>query len=354
MGVALVTAIGSFSADIVIKKLKSAGLRVVGCDIYARELVVDATSVDAFYQAPYTSAGEKYARFVRDVCEREHVDYILPLTDVDVDFFNASREADGTFAGALVCISPASALSFCRDKQAMAEFLASSRSGVHGIETRPLTSCESEPTFYPVVVKPKDGRSSQGLRYVRDGREWAELTALEDPERYIVQPRIEGHVVCVDVVRPLDGNAVVAVPRREYLRTLNGAGTSVKVFHNAALEAACLRLADELGIVGCVNFEFIEEGEDDEIPAPGMASEVCQAGACAPAPEPAEKDLSQYHFLECNPRFSGGVEFSCIAAYDCVTNHLRAFRGEPLEEPKAWRSQFIARKYEEYVTRLED
>lgn len=324
MDVALVTAIGSFSADIVIKRLKVLGMRVVGCDIYHRELVVDAANVDQFYQAPYTSAIDEYRAFLMDVCAREKVDYILPLTDVDVDFFNAERDGDGLFAGALVCISPASALRLCRDKQAMAEFLLSSESGVRGIKTNRLVDMRSRPSTYPVVVKPLDGRSSQGLRYVHDDEEWDALFGIEEPRRYIVQPFLEGHVVCVDVVRQRDGGATVAVPRREYLRTLNGAGTSVEVFRNEKLSQSCVLLAQELGVVGCVNFEFIETCENED-----------------------------YRFLECNPRFSGGVEFTCIAAYACVDNHLRAFRGEQIDALAPYHSQFIARKYEEYVTRVE-
>ena len=47
MDTALVTAIGSFSADIVIKNLKKNGMRVVGCDIYPPEWIADAEHVDA-------------------------------------------------------------------------------------------------------------------------------------------------------------------------------------------------------------------------------------------------------------------------------------------------------------------
>ncbi|MFQ9705363.1 MAG: ATP-grasp domain-containing protein [Enterocloster clostridioformis] len=53
---------------------------------------------------------------------------------------------------------------------------------------------------------------------------------------------------------------------------------------------------------GCVNMEFIEDRD------------------------------GVYHMLECNPRFSGGVEFSCLAGYDCVTNHLRCFEGKEIEQ----------------------
>ncbi|MGI6754442.1 MAG: ATP-grasp domain-containing protein [Atopobiaceae bacterium] len=340
MSTALVTAIGSFSADIVIKKLKAMGQRVVGCDIYPRELVVDAGATDVFYQAPKTSHEQEYAQFIEGVCTQERVDYILPLTDIDVDFFNAHRAQDGSFAHALVCISPAFALSYCRDKDAMARFLETSASGIQGIQTALLADMDAVPVRFPVVVKPTDGRSSQGLMYVHNQREWEEVCKTADRISTIVQPYVEGRVVCVDIVRAADGRVCAAVPRREYLRTLNGAGTSVEVFHNASLQEACIKLAHELGVVGCVNFEFIEEDPQG-------------VGACHLTGD-NNLPLEKYHFLECNPRFAGGVEFSCIAAYDCITNHMHAYQGKPLDMPVAYKAQFIARKYEEYVTKVED
>ena len=48
----LITAIGSFSADIVIKKLHQNECFVVGTDIYPREWIVDAFNVEKFYTVP--------------------------------------------------------------------------------------------------------------------------------------------------------------------------------------------------------------------------------------------------------------------------------------------------------------
>ena len=317
----LVTAIGSFSADIAIKRLHELGHRVIGCDIYPAEWVVDSQNVDAFYRAPLASDAEAYAAFVNDVSEREGVRWIMPSTDVEVDFFNALRDVCPTCGE--VCISPARALSVCRDKARTAEFLKGSESGVTGIPTTLLSRVGSEWPDHPVVVKPLDGRSSSGLHRIRSDAEWhAALGEIVDPERYLVQPLIEGTVVTVDVVRDAVGSPVVAVPREELLRTLNGAGTSVRVFHDDGLVASCMRLANELDVLGCVNFEFIRD-ED-----------------------------GTYHFLECNPRLSGGVEFTCMSAYDCIGNHLRAFEGEPIERLGVYEDQFIARKYEEYVMKV--
>ena len=318
MHVALVTAIGSFSADIVIKRLKKFGYRVIGCDIYPREWVADAANVDVFRQAPLASDVDSYTSFVRDLCSQQGVECIVPLTDVEVDLYNRSRGAEW-LGGVRPLVSPRRAIDLCRDKSRMAGFLETSGSGVHGISTRPLRECLHESVELPVVCKPLDGRSSEGLRRIRTEAQWKLVEEIEDPDRYIVQPLIDGHVITVDVVRDAEGH-VVAIPREELLRTLNGAGTSVRVFHDDQLVGACSALAAELGVIGCVNFEFI-----------------------------ADKN-GGYRFLECNPRFSGGVEFSCIAAYDCVGNHIRAFSGEEIEPLRDYSDQYIARKYEEYVT----
>ncbi len=324
--VALVTSIGSFAAEVVIDRLHAMGVTVVGCDIYACEWVADSASVDSFHQAPYTSDRQAYQAFLQDVIAAEGVSWILPLTDVDVDFFNSVRE-EPWLRDVLVLISPKDALDLCRDKRAMAAFLETSGSGVAPIPSATLSELSGMPDL-PVVVKPVDGRSSQGLHRVYTPEDWRAVEDIPDKDRYIVQPLIEGSVVPVDVVRGPEG-AVAAVPRRELLRTLNGAGTSVHVFHDAELERRCLALADELGVIGCVGFEFMETGTD------------------------ADPD-HEYYFLECNPRFNGGAKFSCMAAYDLVTNHVRAFTGQELDEMRPFRGQYIARRYVEYVMATDD
>ena len=75
-----------------------------------------------------------------------------------------------------------------------------------------------------------------------------------------------------------------------------------------------------MNINGCVNFEFIDSSSEGK------------------------------YFLECNPRFSGGVKFTCMSGYDCVLNHLRCFQGEKIESKIHITQQYISRKYKEYIT----
>ncbi len=367
MRTVVVTAIGSFSADIVIKTCKKMGIRVVGCDIYPKEWIADSQNVDNFYQVPLAVDQEAYRKALMEICRREKAWGLLPLTDVEIDVLTGFRE-EFCREGITLCISGEECISLCRDKMKFYQFMKKNNMG-NPILTKNLLEAEPDGIKYPLVCKPRDGRSSQGLRFVGSPQELENLKRLEGAERYIVQPKIEGRVVTVDVVRDpesgesaavcrrellrtlngagtsgaeryivqpkIEGRVVTvdvvrdpesgesaAVCRRELLRTLNGAGTSIQVFRDPKLEETCKEAAKRLGVKGCVNMEFLEEGE----------------GSC--------------RILECNPRFSGGVEFSCLAGCGCVEGHLRIFMGQGLDQmPKNIEPMFIARKYEEYITK---
>lgn len=319
MKTAVVTAIGSFSADIVIKNLKRQGLRVIGCDIYPAEWIANSLQVDAFYQVPYASQEEAYVERLLTIGRMEGAGLLIVLTDAEVDVLNRFRQRLYE-AGILLCLPSQWSLELCRDKRKLASFLGELGIG-NPIPALSLSEASLDRLSYPAVVKPYNGRSSQGLSYINSKEEMQALLKTRDLENLIVQPFYRGRVVTADVVRQAETGRCAVILRRELLRTLNGAGTSVQIFRNPGLEKECQKAAKALKLNGCVNFEFIE-GED-----------------------------GQYHMLECNPRFSGGVKFSCMAGYDCVTNHLRCFTGEPMEEEREISCMYIARKYEEYMTK---
>lgn len=322
MGNVLVTAIGSFSAHTVIDTLKERGHKVYGCDIYPREWVASSKDVDVFFQSPYATDEENYLRFVMEKCETNSVSWVMPLTDVEVDVLNKNR---GIFEerGIVICISDQEVIELVRNKYELSKFIEANGKVVDTISTCRASEVKASEVKLPVICKPFNGRSSIGLKIIRTKEELDAVLSGSDCEQFIIQPFIKGSVVTVDVVRDRADHCV-AVARKELLRTLNGAGTSVRVFHDEGLEQKSEELARLLKITGCVNFEFILDEEGN------------------------------YHFLECNPRFSGGVVFSCMAGYDCVTNHLRAFRGEEIEPFALKRNYYIARRYESHIMCEED
>lgn len=78
----LVTAIGSFSADCVIRELKAMGHRVIGTDIYEENWIPTSKEVARFVQVPLSAEEEKYIAALETICREEGVRYLLPLTDL--------------------------------------------------------------------------------------------------------------------------------------------------------------------------------------------------------------------------------------------------------------------------------
>ena len=317
----LITAIGSFSADVAIKTVKQLGWRVIGCDIYPQEWVADALNVHSFYQAPLASDEKAYIDFILSVISKESVDYLLPSTDYEIDVLNKYRK-EIIELGTVLCLSDFDTIELCRDKWKLYNYLKNV--GFDNLIPTHLVNDKADNLNFdcPLVCKPSDGRSSQGLKYFYKANDYQQFL-MTSPKNYLVQPKINGSIITVDVVRQPDGKKVVAIPRKELLRTSNGAGTTVFVYNDQKLCQICYDLANLLNIKGCVNFEFIQNEDGD------------------------------YFFLECNPRFSGGIEFSCMVAYQCVRNHFNCFTGKEIEELNSYKNTYIARKYEEYITKQE-
>lgn len=319
---ALVTSTGSVATDITLKSLKRMGFRVIGCNIYPREWVVESCEMDGFYQAPLVSDSDNYLKFIQKVCMEENVNYVLPMIDHEIDILNLHRkwfvEHD-----VVLCISPKESIEVIRNKKRLADFIESNCPLTTPIPTMMLRDIKKLEWDFPFVCKPYNGRSSQGLRYIHNIDEWHEFSSTADKDTYIVEPYIEGPIVMVELVRQSNPHKVIATTRKELLSTPHGCSTAVLIYKDEKLEWASKILADKLGVLGDVNFEYIL-GND-----------------------------GKYYFVECNPRFSAGCEFSCIAGYDYVENHMKCFMGREIEDAHFKHNMIISRKYEEYITATE-
>ncbi len=330
---ALVTAIGSFSADTVIRELKKLDYRVVGTDIYPGEWVAASRDADVFYQAPPAAEEDRYIAFIRETAEKEGADRIVPLIDVEVDVLSRHRNELET-GNRRICISDQETIEVLRNKLELtmkvngilSGLSAEERGLVRVIPSSLASDVDFESITYPLILKPVNGRSSIGLYkiYQEDQLGFA-FSNIMDPSKlqdtalsqYIVQPLIKGNVVTVDIVSDGQGN-VIAVPREELLRTPNGAGLSVKIFEDEDFIRVVKTLAKEIGILGCVNFEFIR----------GQGSGV-------------------YYFIECNPRFSGGVAFTELAGIPVVKESMQVFDGQTVDCGRKPETGYMTRKYVE-------
>ena len=305
----LITAIGSFSADSVIKTLKRLGHKVIGCDIYPALWHAVSRDCDSVYQVPFATKEREYILHLLDICKKERVDCVLPLTDLEIDVLNRCRK-DFANDDVALFIQSETCLNIARDKFAMYHLF---KDDIHVNVPYSVRSEDLDLDFpIPAIAKPINGRSSEGLQSLTRSEE---LKDLMQSKHYIIQQHIPGSVFTVDYVRDNWGNDF-AIPREELLRTKNGAGTTVRVFQDEFLMRTVSYIGKSLAIIGCVNMEFIyNEGT--------------------------------YYLIDINPRFSAGVAFSNFVGYDMITSHLNSYLDECICPPIDFKEQIICKRYKE-------
>lgn len=306
----LITAIGSMSAECVLLKLKERQHFIVGCDIYPAEWHFETKLCNYFVQAPRTNNEKEYISFLLDLCNKYMLQFIVPLTDLEIDVINKYRQQFES-KGIILCIQQPKVLDIVRNKYKLHTHFANDVN-IASLKTQLLLEYNSAIPF-PCVAKPFNGRSSEGLMIINNAQQ---LISLEHPEKYIIQEQKQGFVYTVDYCRSSLTNKDAAVPRRELLRTKNGAGLTIQTIKDKKLLQIVSYIGNELDINGCVNMEFIyNEGN--------------------------------YYLIDINPRFSAGVAFSVMSGYDMVNNHIKCFMSIDIDDQPKLKERIIIKKYKE-------
>lgn len=274
----LVTAIGSMSAKIVCKKLQALGCFVIGTDIYLKEWQTNLQFVQKFVRVPRFNKNN-FTSELLNICKKNKIEYIFPLTDSEIDILNENRKLFESNK-IILCMSCYETISQVRDKSKI-------RSNIPNFSIEEL----SNKSIYPIIAKPKKGRSSEGKFLIENEKQ---LSIIKNKKKYIFQKFIDGKIITVDIVRDKNGN-IVCMARKEHIRTSNGAGIVVEIFKDKELERIAFEIVAKYNILGCVNIEFLYSGD-------------------------------KYYLMDINPRFSAGIGFSCAAGYNFVENHLRCFQ----------------------------
>jgi carbamoyl-phosphate synthase large subunit len=305
----LVTAIGSMSGASVIGALKSTGCYVVGCDIYPASWHVVSNECDLVLQSPLAIDARNYIDFVITASMANNLEFIVPLTDVEVDVLDRYR--DEFYAKNItLCIPPKNAIAIARNKYSHFELFRDDVK-VTTIDTYLSSDVRLDSLSLPLVAKPIKGRSSEGIIRINTQNE---LNFVAHLENYIVQDFLTGRVVCVDYVRSEESGNDFCIAREEMLRTANGAGTTIRTLKNMHLDEMVSYIGEKLNINGCINLEFIQKDSD-------------------------------FYLIDINPRFSAGVAFSQMVGYDFVTSSLNCFRGLDVLEPIDYPEVIITKKY---------
>jgi carbamoyl-phosphate synthase large subunit len=301
----LVTSVGSFSADCTVDSLKEnfSGI-VYGCDIYPAEWHHISKKFEKVFRAPSVKKEADYLEFITAVCRDYSIQVIIPLTDVEVDFFHRNREIFIS-KNIIVTIANEAFVAVARDKKKLFKYLVD-----HKFDTvQTYAADELDNVRYPIIAKPANGRSSEGIFYLNSVND---RILSCDYDNYIFQEVIQGNLCTVDYIRNAQTNTSHSIPRIEWLRTKNGAGMTIETIDSAEVLEIADKIGQDLDVNGCINMEFIITGKKS-------------------------------YLIDINPRFSAGIAFSKIAGYDFVKNHILAFTGKEID-PGTEYKKIIAEK----------
>jgi len=187
----LVTAVGGDLSQSTIKCLRESrySTDITGCDM--NPFAPGQIDCDSFLTAPPVKDSSNYIQFIRNIVEEKKIDFIFPLSDIEISFFNQNPGILPPSSSAVVMINEPHIISTFMDKYATVDYFKT-----HGIDF-PQTFLPSEPGFtfeslppFPLILKKRTGSGSSGLFKVNDTEELQFY--LKRNENMIIQEFIPG------------------------------------------------------------------------------------------------------------------------------------------------------------------
>jgi carbamoyl-phosphate synthase large subunit len=285
-----------------------AGVAVIRSLLRRRDADVFAADMDGWASGLYLvpdgrrrivppGRSEGFVDAVDAVCRADGIDVLISTVDVELPPL-AARRAD--LVSTLAAPS-AETLECALDKWRLAQRCAGQ---LPVPRTRLL---DEEATVaewdFPVIVKPRRGAGSRGVRIVTSR---ADLEALGRDTDLIVQEYLPGDEYSVDVLADAVGRVVAAVPRTR-TRVDSGVSIAGRTVHDDALESTASAAARAIGLSGVANVQLRRAAD-------GTPS-----------------------LLEINPRFPGALPLTIAAGVDMPSYVLDLALGLPLPEQVAFR-----------------
>ena len=214
---------------------------------------------------------------VAELCRQDSIDVLFSTVDAELPALAARRiELEPTVLAAPSLQTLQTAL----DKFALA-------SAVESHAAVPVTKLVGPAALavdwdFPIIVKPRRGAGSRGVRLVHDR---PALEALGDDDTLIAQELLPGDEFSVDVFADAAGRVLAAVPRTR-TRVDSGVSIAGRTVKSRELEETATAVAEAIGLVGVANVQL----------------RYSTAGVPA--------------LLEVNPRFPGAMPLTIAAGVD--------------------------------------
>jgi carbamoyl-phosphate synthase large subunit len=189
-----------------------------------------------------------YVACLEATCREAEISVVIPTIDSELTLLAdvRARLLDG---GIRAVVSSPVAVRRCLDKLESSHILAAA--GLPVVHTSMWEPVAAREARYPIVVKPRRGSSSRGVRVVRSADELGQPPA-EEP--YVIQPFVEGYEVTIDVVA-YDCSEVLAIGARRRLKVRGGEVERAVTVDVAPYLPMAQTVAHAIGLSGPFNFQ---------------------------------------------------------------------------------------------------
>ena len=309
----LVTASGTVTCQAVIKALRNQSLldvelTVTDCDPRNAGRYL----ADRWCRVPKVS-DPSYLDVLLGLVEEHHIGLFIPIFDLEFPLIARERRRFEAL-GCQVAISSPETIETCNDKVQTARFFAA-----NGFPAPPLVSVEEARAGrcrFPLILKYRHGRASIGVQ-VLNGPGEVDGALARAEEEAILQEKVSGQEITVDVLCDLAGVPIGVVPRTR-IEVKSGVSSKGRSFHDDRIIGEAVRMAKALGLRGHANLQAFL-GEDGAI-----------------------------SWIEVNPRFSGALPLTLASGLNSPALLALSALGERVEPAiGAFREVVMLRYWEE-------
>jgi carbamoyl-phosphate synthase large subunit len=288
-------------------------LTVIGADLEPR-MSAACQVADRAVRVPRCERPE-FIDALLGVCVQEHVDLIVPTIDPELEPLSVHADRFRE-VGTEVAVSAPAVVRLAPHKLRTAHFLASK--GLPAPRTALPQEVLSDPDAWPwqLMVKPRAGSSSVGIRTVASP---AQLSELAGSAEYVAQVLLRGEEYTVNLFFDREGRPRCVIP---HLRCEVRAGEVAKGItrRHAELEAVAWALGEAL---------------------PGGRGALCLQAIVDPAGRPV--------VFEVNARFGGGYPLAHRAGARFAQWLLEETSGRALSAHNQWHEGVLMLRYDHAV-----
>lgn len=254
----LVTGAGSVYGLGIIRALKESVLPIEILAVDMNPYSLGLFFADKCFIAPQAASEESYYIFIKSLCKNYQIKAIFIGSGTELSFYSRKRKLLEKSTGAKVFVSSPTVIKICSDKWLTMCYL--SRSGFQiPISIRYPEDTSKLPSFlksigFPVIVKPRIGRGSEGVTLVKNKQQL--LRSVKGKKNLILQEYITGEEqeFTVGICLNHTGRVISKIALKRHLQE----GVSIAAVSDDYHDIAdyCARVASTLRAYGALNIQL--------------------------------------------------------------------------------------------------